>query len=226
MFFPDRITGIEAGHRVLDVGPGAHPHPRADVLLEMAYDDPAEYAAQFGHNEPLKTTKPVVHYDGRIFPFRDREFDYVICSHVLEHVPDPAAFLAEVFRVAPRGYIEYPLVTYEYLYNYRVHLNLLHFVDGRLLFMPKSATALDQFAPVQSMLRAAQAAGHTHLVDAMPARFMQGFQWEAPFAVEETRDLARLCPPASGPMTAGVHAPRGPGAIARALVRSLFDRFK
>lgn len=226
MFFPDRITGIAAHHRVLDVGPGAHPHPRADVLLEMTFDDPAEYAAQFGHGEPLRTTKPVVHYDGRTFPFRDREFDYVICSHVLEHVPDPAAFLSEVFRVAGRGYIEYPLVTYEYLYNFRVHLNLLRFADGRLLFMRKSDTALDTFAPVQALLRAAQTAGHTHLVDALPERFMQGFQWEAPFAIEETRDLALLCPTLAQPMPAAVRAPQGAMALARALVRSLTHRLK
>ncbi len=226
MFFPELITGIAQGHRALDIGPGANPHPRADVLLEMAFDDPAEYQAQFGHTEPLKTNKPVVYYDGGAFPFAEREFDYVICSHVLEHVPDPHAFLAEVFRVAKRGYFEYPLITYEYLYNYRVHLNLLRMVDGKLLFMKKSATALDSFAPVHAFFRSTQEKQHTRMVEDLPSRFIQGFQWEAPFVIEETKDLALLCPSPEGIAQApsrSLHA-QGPIALAKAFIRSFISR--
>jgi SAM-dependent methyltransferase len=41
-------------------------------------------------------------------PFKDKEFDYVICSHVLEHVPDPFKLKAEIERVGKAGYIELP----------------------------------------------------------------------------------------------------------------------
>src|SRR3546814_19845275 len=42
-------------------------------------------------------------------PFADGVFDHVICSHVLEHVPDPGAVIEEMIRVARSGYIEVPL---------------------------------------------------------------------------------------------------------------------
>jgi SAM-dependent methyltransferase len=36
-------------------------------------------------------------------PFADNSFDIVICSHVLEHVPDDAKAFAEIFRILAAG---------------------------------------------------------------------------------------------------------------------------
>ncbi len=41
-------------------------------------------------------------------PFKDKEFDYVICTHVIEHVNDPISFKEEIERVGKSGYIELP----------------------------------------------------------------------------------------------------------------------
>jgi ubiquinone/menaquinone biosynthesis C-methylase UbiE len=41
-------------------------------------------------------------------PFADNSFDFVCCSHVLEHVSDPERACSELMRVARRGYIEVP----------------------------------------------------------------------------------------------------------------------
>jgi len=41
-------------------------------------------------------------------PFKDKEFDYVILSHVLEHVPNLLEFVSEVERISKAGYIELP----------------------------------------------------------------------------------------------------------------------
>ena len=41
-------------------------------------------------------------------PFKDKEFDYVILSHVMEHVPNLIEFKNEVERIAKAGYIELP----------------------------------------------------------------------------------------------------------------------
>ncbi len=41
-------------------------------------------------------------------PFKDKEFDYVILSHVLEHVPNLIEFISEVERISKAGYIELP----------------------------------------------------------------------------------------------------------------------
>lgn len=43
--------------------------------------------------------------DARDLPFRDRAFDALYCYHVLEHVPGPAAAVAEARRIlAPGGF--------------------------------------------------------------------------------------------------------------------------
>ena len=42
------------------------------------------------------------------FPFHDKEFDFVIASHVLEHISEPFQFCKELARIGHAGYIEVP----------------------------------------------------------------------------------------------------------------------
>jgi SAM-dependent methyltransferase len=48
-------------------------------------------------------------FDGRRLPHADGRYELGILSHVLEHVPDPAALLAEVARVCEAVVFEVPL---------------------------------------------------------------------------------------------------------------------
>jgi SAM-dependent methyltransferase len=48
-------------------------------------------------------------YDGLDLPASDGEYDLGILSHVLEHVPDPPALLAEVARACRAVVVEVPL---------------------------------------------------------------------------------------------------------------------
>tara|TARA_B100001769_G_C21780358_1_gene425880 strand:+ start:216 stop:647 length:432 start_codon:yes stop_codon:yes gene_type:complete len=41
-------------------------------------------------------------------PFKDKEFDFIIASHVAEHVEDISFFFNELARVGKKGYIEVP----------------------------------------------------------------------------------------------------------------------
>ena len=91
---------------VLDVGSGDKPSWRADVLLDGYPDD--EHGGQRSGTGSTRVTRPLFVADAADMPFADHAFDYVICSHVLEHVPDPAAVIAELTRVARAGYIEVP----------------------------------------------------------------------------------------------------------------------
>ncbi|TNE55615.1 MAG: SAM-dependent methyltransferase [Bacteroidetes bacterium] len=44
------------------------------------------------------------YYDGEHIPFEDGHFDTVLCTEVLEHVPNPLSFLEEIHRVLkPHG---------------------------------------------------------------------------------------------------------------------------
>jgi ubiquinone/menaquinone biosynthesis C-methylase UbiE len=44
----------------------------------------------------------VIIYDGRIFPFKDRSFDCVVCTYVLHHTPNPLEIFDEMNRVSKR----------------------------------------------------------------------------------------------------------------------------
>lgn len=51
----------------------------------------------------------IVKFDGYILPFKDREFDLAICSHVIEHVEFPRALLREIKRISKQQIFEVPI---------------------------------------------------------------------------------------------------------------------
>jgi SAM-dependent methyltransferase len=186
LIFPDKIRAIKSTDRVLEIGPGALPHERSDVFLEIAYENDEERKRQSGDQDKIELQKPVVYYDGGQFPFSDNEFDYIICSHVIEHVDNVEAFLEEMFRVAKRGYIEYPTILYEYLYGFDVHVNFVKYRHDRLVFLKKSKTQFNSFVSVQRFFLAALEKGYTHSVNELKQFMFEGFEWDAPFRYEET----------------------------------------
>jgi len=192
MFFPERIH-LLASDRVLEVGPGATPHPRSQMFLEKRFEG-AEAVRQRGGLPAIELNGPVVYYDGGRFPFRDQEFDYVICSHVLEHVDDVEAFVRELTRVAARGYLEFPTIYYEYLYNFGEHMNLVAYKDSEILWMPKRETTLGDFGPIQQFLRMTLESGYDEVLQAMKESFFQGFEWAVQIRTRETNDIGELIP--------------------------------
>lgn len=199
MFFPEKITSIRPQDKVLEIGPGSSPHPRSDAFLELNFDSSQDRIAQRGGvlNSAHFGDKPVHYYDGGKFPFRDNQFDYVICSHVVEHVVDPSHFLNEVFRVGSgRGYIEYPLVTCEYLYNFEVHLNLVKYdFEKRLMkYLPKRDTSLSEFAAISALFNKTLEYGWGELCAANKVLFFEGVEFNQPFSVEKTNELVKLLP--------------------------------
>ncbi len=74
----------------------------------------------YGANEYATTISDILdlsdHYRDKTFvkitekklPFKDKEFDFIIASHVAEHVEDISFFLNELSRVGRKGYIEVP----------------------------------------------------------------------------------------------------------------------
>lgn len=108
-------TPVSAEALVLEVGSGGNPYPRSNVLLD-AYESSRER-----HWAPLTADRPTVLGFVENLPFKDKSFDYVIASHVLEHSSDPEKFINELQRVAKAGYIEVPDAFLERINPYKDH---------------------------------------------------------------------------------------------------------
>jgi len=98
--------GLSPNDKVSDIGSGHIPFPNATHLADIALTDNSYGRA----GAPFKYIdgKPVFECDVENLPFRDKEFDFVYCSHVLEHTINPEKACDELMRVAKRGYIETP----------------------------------------------------------------------------------------------------------------------
>ncbi len=193
MFFPNRIKSIKATDRVLEIGPGGSPHPRSDVLLEKAFETQSEAEEQRGYTPELETGKLVVFYEGGQLPFKDKEFNYVICSHVLEHVEDVDYFLSELTRIADKGYIEYPLIYYEYIYNFKVHKNILHHKDDVIYWVAKKDTHLNDFLEVQDVFYKSLVAGHNGLISSLHNIMFEGYEWFDNIKSKKVTDIKYTC---------------------------------
>ncbi len=85
--------------------------------------------------------KKFVKLDGNRLPFEDNHFDFVIASHVLEHVEDYKFFINELERVSSKGYIELPTKLEDNLVfeNKKAHIWQMDFDDdnSKLLISKK-----------------------------------------------------------------------------------------
>jgi Methyltransferase domain len=108
----------KAGDTVLDVGVAREVEerpPTINYFLKNYRYHPATYTAlsidDLSGMEDLFPGKRFVDYGGRQFPFSDREFDWVFCNAVIEHVGDDDAqllFLNEMMRVAKNVFFTTP----------------------------------------------------------------------------------------------------------------------
>jgi SAM-dependent methyltransferase len=192
MIFKKRPLNIALSDKVLEVGPGGSPHPRSDIFLEMEFIDEEEAEMQRSNSPQLKTDKKIVFYDGNDFPFRDKEFDYVICSHVIEHVPNVDKFISELQRVAYKGYLEFPTVYYDYLYNMPTHLNILCNKGNVLYYMTKEEADLNRFKPVNDFFLKTLEMRYTSLLRDLKEYFFQGFEWQDKINIKKAKTLEEV----------------------------------
>jgi SAM-dependent methyltransferase len=186
MLLKNKIN-ISDGSRVLEIGPGANPYPRSDVYLELMFEDSEVAFSQSGYQSPIQSDKTIF-YNGTTFPFEDNSFDYIICSHVLEHVDNVKQFINEINRVGKgKGYIEYPTIYYDYLFNIPEHLNLLDYKDGIIYYAKKCDSPLNEFKQLQKAFNISLFKGYGDVVISlyMPL-FVQGFEWQGDIEVKES----------------------------------------
>ena len=129
---------------ILDIGCGYSANEHATVIcdtldLKQHYKD-----------------RNFVKISGKELPFKDKEFDFVITSHVLEHVEDPELFLKEIQRVSKSGYIEVPTKLEDNLVfeNKTAHLWHLEFDDLKnKLIISKKVQVFEPILTVSSVNR-------------------------------------------------------------------------
>ena len=94
--FINELLNKNKNWNVLDIGCGYEPNKYSNVLADKI---------DFSKRYP---DKKFVKIQDKILPFKDKEFDFVIASHVIEHVEDMEFFLKELERISYKGYIELP----------------------------------------------------------------------------------------------------------------------
>lgn len=133
-----RRMGIRRTDLVLEVGSGQNPSSRADVLCDRYVLDDTER-----NRQAVVMDRPFVIGDIYRLPFRAGAFDFVVCSHVLEHLESPGRAAAELGRVAHRGYVEVPSRENEMLLSFPFHRWLIDREGDALVFRTKERPVPD-----------------------------------------------------------------------------------
>jgi SAM-dependent methyltransferase len=138
---------IEPTHNVLDLGSWNDVFPRANFIIDV---NPYEtrknrYSGEREHFTRDTWLQADVNKIETWNRFKDHEFDFVICSHLLEDIRDPLFVCQQMMRVAKAGYIEVPTRFRECsrasvedsVSGYDHHRWLVDIIDGSLVFTAK-----------------------------------------------------------------------------------------
>ena len=117
--FIDSLLENNKDWKVLDIGCGYTAHKNASVICDV--QDLSNFYKD----------RKFIKLNDKILPFKDKEFDFVIASHVIEHVEDPFFFIKELERISVKGYIELPTILEDNLVfeNKKDHLWHMEFDD-------------------------------------------------------------------------------------------------
>jgi len=96
---------------VLDIGGWDKPFNRANYVLDLhQFNTRGFHGRQGGEAEFFNENRWIIHdvNSKKKLPFKDKQFDFVICSHVMEDIRDPLWLCSEITRIGKAGYIEMP----------------------------------------------------------------------------------------------------------------------
>lgn len=126
------LGSLPAGTRILDAGAGELKNRKYCEHLEYVSQDFCEYKGSVGcADEGLQTrewdtSRIDLVSDITVIPAPDKSFDAILCSEVLEHVPEPDRALDEFTRLLKPGGIL--ILTAPFASN--VHMAPYHFCSG------------------------------------------------------------------------------------------------
>ena len=92
----NKLLEKNSSWNILDVGCGYRAHPKATIIADKQNFFDFYKGRKF------------IQIKDKVLPFKDKEFDFVIASHVIEHVEDFEFFIKELERISSKGYIELP----------------------------------------------------------------------------------------------------------------------
>ena len=127
--------------KILDIGCGYRAHKSASVIADI------QDLSNFYEN------KNFIQITEKKLPFKDKEFDFVIASHVIEHVDDFEFFIKELERISSKGYIELPSRLADNLVfeNKNDHIWWFYFDDTtNKLIVSKKNQLIDPFITVST----------------------------------------------------------------------------
>ena len=139
--FIDNLLSQNPHWKILDIGCGYTAHNNATVICDV--QDLSSFYKD----------KKFIQLNDNNLPFSDKEFDFVIASHVIEHVKDVNFFVKELERVASKGYIELPTILEDNLVfeNKNDHLWHMEFNDDENeLIISKKIQFLEPILTVSS----------------------------------------------------------------------------
>ena len=132
----DNLLQNNTTWNILDIGCGYNANKFAKVICDV--QDLSNHYQD----------KKFIRLEEKKLPFKDKEFDFVVASHVMEHVEDVNFFIKELERVSKKGYIELPTMLEDNLVfeNKKDHLWHMDFDDAenKLLISKK----IQYFEPV------------------------------------------------------------------------------
>jgi len=130
----DRIIADVRGTSVVDIGCGT------GFLLNKVQEKHPELSRTCGVDFAIDDADalPNIEYIAakvEDLPFKDGEFDTVICTHVIEHVLDYRASIAELRRIAKKRLIIVVPREREYRYTFNPHFNFFPYTHSFLRAM-------------------------------------------------------------------------------------------
>jgi SAM-dependent methyltransferase len=140
--FIDNLLKNNTTWKILDVGCGYTAHSNASVICDV------QELTNFYKDRKFIRLKE------KTLPFKNKEFDFVIASHVMEHVDDVDFFIKELERVSTKGYIELPTILEDNLVfeNKKDHLWHMEFDDNENeLLISKKIQYLEPVITVSSI---------------------------------------------------------------------------
>jgi len=128
--------------QVLDIGCGYTANEYANTICDV--QDLSSYYKD----------RNFIKLENNKLPFKDNQFDFVIASHVIEHVDNFELFINELERVSKKGYIELPSKLEDNLVfeNKKDHLWHMDFDDVNLkLIISKKIQILEPILTVSTI---------------------------------------------------------------------------